>query len=143
MKRIIGVALVFALLSVSCTAEKINLSPISDNISNDLYPSSDVVVKTEAIAYQSEITNLIASFPKFKNDDLNNEIQNLKNSLNDYVIAYSKKDEKTKKSAYKDYVKYYKKIQKLRKHINKDQNEVLNRYMVRIKTNINLLKSIN
>ncbi|WP_417427625.1 hypothetical protein [Halpernia sp.] len=143
MKRNIGVALVFALLLVSCTAEKINLSPISDNVSNDLYPSSDADVKTEAIAYQSEITNLIASFPKFKNKNLNKEVHNLKISLNNYVIAYSKKDQKAMKNAYKEYVSSYKKIQILRKHLNKDQDNILNRYMVRIKTNINLLESIN
>jgi hypothetical protein len=143
MKRIFAVTFVFALLLISCSSEKVNLSPVSDNITNDLYSSDNIVTKTEKIAYQSEITNLISTFPKFKNDGVDKEVDNLKTSLTDYIAAITKKDVVARKKAYKGYIKYYTKIQKLRKYLTKDMDDVLNRYMVRIKTNVNFLESIN
>ena len=143
MKKILEVACICVLLLTSCSTEKVNLSPVSDNITNDLYSANDIGIKTEVIAYQSTITNLISTFPKFKNDAIDKEIGQLKNSLTAYVEAISKKNIGLRKKAYKKYVISYIKIQKLRKYLNKDMDNVLNRYMVRIKTNVNLLESLN
>ena len=143
MKRIFAVAFVFALLQISCSAEKVNLSPVSDNIADDFYSKGDIGVITEAIAYKSEITNLISTFPKFNNDAVDKEVVKLKISLTNYIALTTKKKSKARKKAYNQYVSSYKKIQKLRKYLNKDKDNVLNRYMVRIKTNVNLLESIN
>lgn len=143
MKRIFAVAFVFTLLLISCSTEKVNLSPVADNITSDLYSADDVGIKTETIAYQSEITNLLSTFPKFNNDAVDREVSNLKYSLTNYLVSISRKDLGTRKKAYKMYVTSYIKIQKLRKYLSKDMDNVLNRYMVRIKTNVNLLESIN
>ncbi|SEF92313.1 hypothetical protein SAMN05421847_1045 [Halpernia humi] len=143
MIRIFGVAFVFAILVTSCSTEKINLSPISDSIVNDMSSTGDVGVKSEAVTYQSELTNLMSTFPKFRNTAVNREVQQLKTSITSYISADLRKDKKAQKSAYKDFSDSYKKIQKLRKYMNADEDEVLNRYLVRIKTNINLLESLN
>jgi hypothetical protein len=143
MKKIFAVAFVFALPLISCSTEKLNLSPVSYNLKNNLYSRDDISTKTEIIAYQSEISNLISTFPKFKNDALDKEVSNLKISLTDYIEAISVKNVNVRGKAYKNYVTSYIKIQELRTSLNKDMDEVLNRYMVRIKTNVNLLESIN
>ena len=143
MIRKIAVAFVFALTLQNCSTEKVNLSPVSDTVSEDLYESPDINLKAETVSYQSEITNLISTFPKFNNDAVDKEVRNLKSSLINYLEAITAKNARQQKSAFKDYVKAYKNIQKLRKYLNKDKDDVLNRYLVRIKTNVNLLESIN
>lgn len=143
MTRKIAVAFVFALALQNCSTEKVNLSPVSDVISGNLSDSPDINFKTETISYQSEITNLISSFPKFNNSAIDKEVGNLKLSLIDFLEAITEKNISRQEKAFNNYVKTYKKIQKLRKYLNKDKDDVLNRYLVRIKTNVNLLKSIN
>lgn len=143
MKRNFVIVFAFTLLLANCSTEKINLSPISDNIINDTSASDNMSVKSEAVAYQSELTNLISTFPKFKNSSINQEVQRLKSSITNYILADLKNDKKAQNSAYKNYTDSYKKLQKLRKYINQDDDEVLNRYLVRIKTNVNLLESLN
>ena len=143
MKRIFAVAFIFIILLISCSTEKVNLSPIPDNIANEVSSADNLTNKTEIITHQSEITNLISSFPKLKNDAVDKEVDHLKNYLTDYITAISRKDEKAQKKAYDNYKNSYIIIQKLRKYLNKDMDDVLNRYMVRIKTNVNLLESIN
>ncbi|MBC7557139.1 MAG: hypothetical protein H7195_09295 [Chryseobacterium sp.] len=143
MKRKLAAAFVFALLLTNCSAEKVNLSPISDNITDDLYTPSDLNIRAQTISYQSAISNLISTFPKFNNDAVDKEVNNLKLSLTNYIKSISSKNIKLQKKYFKNYVIYYKKIQKLRRYLNQDKDNVLNRYLVRIKTNVNLLKSIN
>lgn len=143
MTRKIAVAFVFALALQNCSTEKVNLSPVSNVLSGNLSDSPDINFKTETISYQSEITNLISSFPKFNNSAIDKEVGNLKLSLIDFLEAITEKNISRQEKAFINYVKTYKKIQKLRKYLNKDKDDVLNRYLVRIKTNVNLLKSIN
>ena len=69
------------LIALSCSAEKINLSPIgTESSKNKVYSYSEV---KNIITYSSEITNLITSFPKFKNDAVNVEVGKLKYNLKD------------------------------------------------------------
>lgn len=142
IRKFVGV-LVFSFYLIACSSEKVNLSPVSDNLSNDSYTFEEVGMKTKIVTYQSEITNLVSSIPRFKNETVNNEVSVLKDGLNTYVRASSDADGKAQKIAFREFVKSYKKIQKLRKYLNVEQDEVLNRYLVRIKTNVNMLESIN
>jgi hypothetical protein len=84
---------------------------------------------------------LVSTFPKFRNDAVNREVSSLKNSLSDYLTAIRNFNQSDKHKSVEEFEKYYKKIQKLRKFLIKDDDEVLNRYMVKIKTNINLLEA--
>ena len=88
-----------------------------------------------------EITNLIATFPRFNNTAVDKEVFLLKEQLQNYLYAYEAYNLEGKNRALKNIEKRYKKIQQLRKFLNTDDDEVINRYLVRIKTNISTLES--
>ena len=127
------------LLILSCSVEKIILSPIaelSNSSEKDSYSN-----RKNLIVYSSEISNLITSFPKFRNDAVNLEVTNLKYHLKDYIGAMDAYNINGLNNAQRNFEKSYKKLQKLRKYLNEDEDQVLNRYLVRIKTNITFLES--
>ena len=127
------------LLVLSCSAEKINLSPVGGmSLKNPSYSYSE---RKNLIVYSSEISNLISSFPKFKNNAVNLEITNLKYHLKDYIGAMEVYNINGLNIAQRNFEKSYKKLQKLRKYLNADDDQVLNRYLVRIKTNMSFLES--
>lgn len=131
------------LLITSCSAEKINLSPVSRSLteSSDIssYKVSD---RKDLIVYSSEITNLISSFPKFKNDAVNSEVKILKSSLTEYIDAMETYNMTALFQSQRKFEKSYRKLQKLRKFLNSDEDGVLSRYLVRIKTNISQLDNL-
>lgn len=131
------------LLTLSCSAEKINLSPITNSLGgfggdNTVYNFND---RRNLIVYSSEITNLLSSIPKFRSDAVNQEVSKLKYHLKDYIGAMEALNDKGLSNAHRNFEKSYKKLQKLRKYLNEDEDQVLNRYLVRIKTNMNFLES--
>lgn len=145
MKRLLffGVLIVIT----SCATEKQNFSPLSTSFYSESKGSDsdkgtknsiDINVKSNVNA--SEISNLIATFPKFRNTALNTEIIALKYSLQNYLYAIDTDNLSGKNKALKDFEKSYKKIQKLRQNLNKDDNEILNRYLVRLKTNVSAIE---
>ena len=127
------------LLTLSCSAEKINLSPVGEmTLQSNSYSYTD---RKNLIVYSSEISNLVSSFPKFKNEAVNVEVVNLKYHLKDYIGAMEAYNMNGLNTAQKNFEKSYKKLQKLRKFLNVDDDQVLNRYLVRIKTNMTFLDS--
>lgn len=145
MKRLIffGVLLIIT----SCATEKLNFSPLSNNFYSDSKGSDsdrgvkkgfDINIKENVNA--SEISNLISTFPQFKYAALNEEITSLKYSLQNYLYAIDANNLSGKNRALKSFEKSYKKVQKLRQNLNKDDNDVLNRYLVRLKTNITVIE---
>ncbi|WP_027387125.1 hypothetical protein [Chryseobacterium gregarium] len=135
------------LIITSCATEKPNFSPLSSSFysdtkgsgsNNDTKNSVEISIKGNVNA--SEISNLIATFPNFKNTVLNNEIVTLKYSLQNYLYALDVSNPSGKKKAIRDFEKSYKKVQKLRQSLNGDDDEVLNRYLVRLKTNISAIE---
>ncbi|MEY8758774.1 hypothetical protein [Chryseobacterium tongliaoense] len=146
MKQLFFIGLILILTS-SCATEKLNFSPLSNNFYSEakgsdsdrgVKKSIDINIKENVNA--SEISNLISTFPKFKNPNLNEEVTTLKYSLQNYLYAIDANNISGKNRAVKDFEKSYKKIQKLRQHLNKDDDEVLNRYLVRIKTNVSVIE---
>lgn len=143
MIKRIGSCILFIFFMESCSVEKINLSPISQD-SAELKQTSSAYTASQRknlIFYSSEITNLIASFPKFRNDAVNKEVSNLKYQLKDYIGAMEEYNLTGLNKADDQFEKSYKKLQRLRKYLNKDEDEVLNRYLVRIKTTMYQLNS--
>ncbi|MCT2408088.1 hypothetical protein NZD88_11105 [Chryseobacterium antibioticum] len=135
------------LIITSCATEKLNLSPLSNNFYSETKGSDsdrgakkgfDINIKENVNA--SEISNLISTFPKFKNNNLNEEVTSLKYSLQNYLYAIDANNLAGKNRAVKSFEKSYKKIQKLRQQLDKDDDEVLNRYLVRLKTNISVIE---
>lgn len=138
---------VLIIITSSCATEKLNFSPLSNNFYSEakgsdsdrgVKKSIDINIKENVNA--SEISNLISTFPKFKNPELNEEVISLKYSLQNYLYAIDANNLSGKNRAIKSFEKSYKKIQKLRQHLNKDDDEVLNRYLVRLKTNITVIE---
>ena len=125
---------------LSCNAEKVNLSPMHDLDSSGKYRNTSFTDRADQINYSSEITNLISSFPKFRNESINLEVQRLKQSLNDYIGSLEVFKYKEIEKSLTSYQKSYKKLQKMKVYLNPDEAAVLNRYMVRIKTNMNVLE---
>ncbi|ALR31650.1 MULTISPECIES: hypothetical protein [Chryseobacterium] len=145
MKRLLffGVLLIIT----SCATEKPNFSPLSTSFYSETKGSdsdrgnkNNIEINVKENVNASEISNLIATFPQFKNTALNTEITTLKYSLQNYLYAIDASNVSGKNRALKDFEKSYKKIQKLRQHLNKDDDEVLNRYLVRLKTNISVIE---
>ncbi len=127
------------LLYISCSAEKINLAPLGEvGTSTEMYSYAD---RRNLIVYSSEITNLVTSFPKFRNDAVNAEIVALKYHLKDYIGAMETYNMNGLNTAQRNFERSYKKLQNLRKYLNEDEDQVLNRYLVRIKTNMTFLES--
>jgi hypothetical protein len=133
------------IIITSCATEKLNFSPLSNSFYSDAKSSDSdrglkksINIKENVNA--SEISNLISTFPKFKNTDLNNEVTNLKYSLQNYLYALDASNISGKDRSIKSFEKSYKKIQKLRQHLDKDDDEILNRYLVRLKTNISVIE---
>lgn len=128
---------------VSCSAENINLSPVGGMTYNSKANHSFYSLKERKnlIVYASEITNLMASFPKFRSDAVNKEVVQLNYHLKDYIGAIEAYNINGLVSAERNFERSYKKLQKLRKFLNQDEDEVLNRYLVRIKTNLSILNN--
>lgn len=139
MRKLNFCYILLTLVAVSCSAEKINLSPIGTMSSaSEIYSYGD---RKNIIVYSSEISNLITSFPKFKNGAVNDEVIRLKSHLKDYISAMESYNINGLNTSQRNFEKSYKKLQKLRKYLNKDDDQILNRYLVRIKTNMSFLES--
>lgn len=138
MKSLLKLLAIYLLGSLmSCSAS----SAVSDDLHADLLSDSYAYLSPEDIVYASSISNLISTFPKFRNDAVNREVGFLKEALSDYLNSVRQLNEVNKKKSIEEFEKSYKKIQKLRKFMTSEDDEVLNRYMVKIKTNINLLEA--
>ena len=130
----------------SCSTEKITFSPVGGNLSslNSAIPlNRNFKEKSDVVFYSSELTNQMSTFPKFKNSAVNEEVAVLKKYIKDYVYALQVYNIDEKAQALDRVERSYKKIQKLRNFLNSDDDNVINRYLVRIKSNIAKLESIN
>lgn len=98
--------------------------------------------KSGEVFYASELSTQITTFPKFQNSALNSEIANLKIYIKDYLGAVKDYNIIKQEEALHKYEKSYRKIQSLRKYLNKQDDEIINTYMVRIKNHVEKLNSI-
>ena len=133
------------LITSSCATEKLNLSPLSNTFSSDSKSvdsedSKSISINITENVNASEITNLISTFPKFTNSAVNNEVITLKYTLQNYLYAIAAGNTSGKNKTIKNLEKSYKNIQKLRRYLKKDEDEVLNRYLVRLKTNVTVIE---
>lgn len=146
MKKLLFFGILITTIS-SCATEKLNLSPLTSNFYSESKNSDsrsesgksfEINIKKNVNA--SEISNLISTFPTFKSNSINEEITSLKYSLQNYLYAIESNNISGKNRAIKSFERSYKKIQKLRSGLATDDNEVLNRYLVRLKTNISVIE---
>ena len=132
--------LIFSLGLSSCSTETGFYA--ENTFSSDLPLATERNVSPERITYSSTISNLVSTFPKFKNVAVNNQVRELKQNLTNYLYAIQTSNAKEKKKSLKSFEDNYKSIQKLRKHLKTDDDQVLNRYLVKIKTNVSLLEAV-
>ncbi len=145
MKNFFSIIICLYLLS-SCSVDKINLSPIAGNfvnITNGTQQNLDFATKTEFTVNASEITNLLADFPRINNEKINKEVVVMKFNINEYIYATQAYNLTGKVKAQKNFENSYKKLQKLKSNLKPDEEEVLNRYLVKIKTSIGILENAN
>ena len=117
----------------------------SSNVPGELYSEvsadSFAYLSSESIVHASTLSNLVSTFPKFQNQAVNQEVSLLKLSLTEYINSVKTYNQNKKQEKLHLIENQYKKIQKLRKFMIKDDDDILNRYLVKIKTTINLLES--
>ncbi|MDO5616968.1 MAG: hypothetical protein Q4G16_12300 [Cruoricaptor ignavus] len=137
------------IISVSCSTEKVTLSPMYDGLAFSNVNSGKAKIsvnnlseKTGQVFYASELTAHVSSFPKFGNTALNSEVTNLKFYVKEYVYAMQAHNLVGQEKALYNLEKSYKKIQKLRKYLSTEDDEVINRYLVRIKSNVGQLEAL-
>lgn len=145
MKKLISL-LFLSILWTSCSVEKVNLSPLSNSFTS--YSLSSNLVENSSksfdkVNYLSEITNTLSEFPTFSVQNLNAEIYKMKLYISDYIYAIKQNDNANKTKAYKNFTTTYKNIQNLKSNLTPEEVELLNRYLVKIKTNISLIDSID
>ena len=146
MKKYLNYTLLILTFSLSsCAAEGYNLSPLSNSLSSDndgvFYEAGKFSVDKNINA--SEISQLISTFPAFRNEGVDTQVAKLKVYLTDYLQALKASNIAGKERSLADIEVSYKKLQKLRKFLDADHNEILNRYLVRIKTNISEIESVS
>lgn len=129
---------------ISCTSEKVTVSPMTGILSSEpAVVNRNFQDQTDAVFYSSELTNAMSTFPKLQNTAVNEEVARLKKGVRNYVYALQQYNIDARKDALDEVEKSYKKIQTLRKFLNKDDDDVINRYLVRIKSNITKLEALN
>lgn len=132
---------------ISCNTEKINLSPIdtssiASSFSNaKISNSTTYTQRVDNIGYASEITNTSAMLPKFGNEKVNNEVEKFKFYLKEYIHGMEAGNTKGMERAYTQYEASYKTLQILKLKLSSDEAEILNRYLVRTKTNMSNLEN--
>lgn len=146
MTRYIGFC-VALIATASCSSEKVTLSPLYDSVA-DGKPVIDAGITSQSkdrkaeIFYASELVNHLSTMPKFKNDALNREVGVLKHNVKEFVYAVQAYNLAGRERSLANIAKSYRKIQKMRSFLHPDENEVINRYLVRIKSNINNLETL-
>lgn len=146
MTRYIGLCLAF-LATASCSSEKVTLSPLYDSVAVGKPvlgsgTSTQGKDRKKEIFYASELVNHLSTMPKFKNDALNREVGVLKYNVKEFVYAVEAYNITARERSLANIAKSYRKIQKMRTFLHPDENEVINRYLVRIKSNINNLEAL-
>lgn len=144
--KILGIS--FCLLLVSCSVEKVSVSPATALLSEVSYDTfadaaDDIETKIEFINYSSEINNTFQnSLISFSKKEVNEEVSALKFTISEYLYAVKEHNMVGKEKSFFNYEKSYKKLQKLKNKLNPEEQDTLNRFLVKIKTNITLIESL-
>ena len=144
--KILGIS--FCLLLVSCSVEKVSVSPATALLSEVSYDTfadaaDGIETKIEFINYSSEINNAFQnSLISFSKKEVNEEVSALKFTISEYLYAVKEHNTIGKEKSFFNYEKSYKKLQKLKNKLNPEEQDTLNRFLVKIKTNITLIESL-
>lgn len=144
MMKLFLYSFIIIFMFTSCTSEKVTVSPMTGILSSEpAVVNRNFQDQSDVIFYSSELTNSMSTFPKFQNTAVNEEVSRLRTAVKSYIYALQQYNIDNRKEALEDVENSYKKIQRLRKFLNQDDNDVINRYLVRIKSNITKLESLS
>jgi cytochrome c len=119
----LAIVFIYLLTLISCATEKPIMSPIVSTFSNVSTSSQEVSSKVNKSiatnANASELTNICATFPKYKNELLNVEIINLKKNIQNYIYSLESSNFSAKNSELKKVKQSYINIQKQSKSLQK------------------------
>lgn len=132
------------LLATSCSVEKMGISPTANLISNE--KKAEISAKNfgnniELIKYSSEITNALEQY-SFPQKEVNKEISDLKFYVQEYLYAIREYNTIGREKAFYKYEQAYKKAQKQKHKLREEEQEILNRFLVNIKTNMSLIENL-
>lgn len=144
--NVIGLVVVSLLLSF-CATEKSNVSPVVSLMGNVSQSSSENLItninnKTNFIKYSSDITNTLNSCSAFSNKKVNDEFLVLKFNIYEYIHSVREYNKVGEEKAFYGYEKSYKRLQKLKHKLSDEELQILDRTLIKIKTDITLIKSI-
>lgn len=146
-KILLGLFCIFML--EACSVEQVNLSPISQslaNTKNEQIPHLKEIAKSvennaEYIKYAAELSNAAEALPRFSTKHIDKPIDAIKFNVSEYLYATREYNENRRARTLYKLQNAYKKIQKLRKYLTPEEDETLNFYLVKIKTNITLIEA--
>lgn len=138
---------VFVIMVSSCSVEKVNLSPITGVISQVGVITPEKVMEgiehqSKFVLYSSEITNSFRSVEDLSDKKVNIEVSNLKFYVTEFLYATKVHNTVARERALYKYEKYYKKVQNMKDKLSDEEQEILNRFLVKVKTNISLMVSL-
>lgn len=144
MKKKYVLLIGFLMTMISCSVES-SLTSKTDQLENT-FEGMNVLniasISAEKIKYTSDLTNVISYLPTYKNLEINRQNSLLKFYITDYIYAIQERNLKGKSNAYDNFQKCYKKLQKLKQTLDIEDQEYINRYLVKIKTNMTMLESL-
>lgn len=137
----------FGFLLISCATERPNFSPTNSLLNQISANTLESAVREtshnlELIKYTSEITNTFDEGNGISEESIQQEINQLKFYVSEYIFAVKEHNIVGREKSLYNYEKSYKKIQKLKNRLSPKEAEELNRFLVKIKTNINLIESL-
>lgn len=140
--RIFGLLIFF--IVGSCAVDKVNLSPTSNFFSGVITEtpqklSEAIEASISFTKYSSEITNSFSTLINFSKKEVNKELSLMKFYVSEYIYASQEGNKVGEERAIQQYKESYKKLQKLKLKLPYDEQELLNRFLVKIKTNISLI----
>lgn len=130
-------------LMTSCSVEKAGISPttnlvaVQDNASKNTNFGKNI----EWARYASEITNAFETIRPFSEKEMNDGVSELKFYTSEYLYAIQEHNMVGREKAYYKYEQVYKKLQKNKRKLNEEEQEILNRFLVNIKTNMSLIET--
>ena len=128
------------LLTTSCSVEKENLSP-TKSIFDEIQSYTPKNIQQE-IENQSNFTNSFKEVKNLSYPAINPEIYNLQFYITEFIYATQAYNDIDKEKAFSKYEKAYKKVQKLKNKLPDEEQQRLNQFLVKVKTNMSLIETI-
>lgn len=139
-----NIILVFVLLMtiVSCSVEQVNLSPAQSSYKEKVIGfQKEVASDIEGVNYMSELSDIVSYIPQFKNDKVNQHIEKMKIDITEYIYAVREYNRVGEERYFDRLQSDFKKISKFKNLMSDDEYQLLTSYLVKVKSNISLLKS--